>query len=199
MSSQTAGASSFPSRLLSMQRRMVISSIGRLGFAFPSGEPAHVHYQTVTDQIVRANPLDPLAAIIFVAVFVAAALLTLRRPAFGLCALIAAVPFALYRDLLGTTVTIPKVVLVGVVLGLTAHAGRFSSLRLMPIRGILIAAGCLIAATALSILQAGSHGAAVRETLKLVEYAIAFLAAYVCFKLDPDDGLVQLAIAAVVS
>jgi len=88
-----------------MQRRMVISSIRGLGFAFPEREPANVHYQTVTDQIVRANPLDPLAAIIFVAVFVAVTLLTLRRPAFGLCALIAAVPFALYRDLLGTTVT----------------------------------------------------------------------------------------------
>ena len=158
-----------------------------------------MHYQTVTDQIVRANPLDPLAAIIFVAVFVAAALMTARRPAFGLCALIAAVPFALYRDLLGTTVTIPKVVLVGVVLGLTTHAYRLPSLRAVPVRSILIAAGCLIAATALSILQAGSHGAAVRETLKLVEYAIAFLAAYVCFKFDPADDLVRLTIAAVVS
>jgi hypothetical protein len=158
-----------------------------------------VHYQTVTDQIVRANPLDPLAAIIFVAVFVAVTLLTVRRPAFGLCALIAAVPFALYRDLLGTTVTIPKVVLVGVVLGMTAHAGRLPSLRAIPVRGLLIAAGCLIAATALSILQAGSHGAAIRETLKLVEFAVAFVAAYVCFKLDPADDMVRATIAAVVS
>ena len=158
-----------------------------------------MHYQTVTDQIVRVNPLDPLAAIIFVAVFVAVTLLTLRRPAFGLCALIAAVPFALYRDLLGTTVTIPKVVLVGVLLGLTAHADRLPSLRAAPVRYILIAAGCLIAATALSILQAGSHGAAVRETLKLIEYALAFVAAYVCFKLDPAEDLIRLAIAAVVS
>lgn len=158
-----------------------------------------MHYQTVTDQIVRANPLDPLAAIIFVALFVATALVTLRRPAFGLCALIAAVPFALYRDVLGTTVTIPKVVLVGVVLGLTTHADRLPSLRAVPVRAMLIAAGCLIAATALSILQAGSHGAVVRETLKLVEYAAAFLAAYVCFKLDPADDLVRVTIAAVVS
>jgi O-antigen ligase len=178
---------------------MVISSIRGLGFAFPSGEPANVHYQTVADHIVRANPLDPLAAIVFVAVFVGATLLTLRRPAFGLCALIAAVPFALYRDVLGTTVTIPKVVVLGVALGLTAYAGRLPSLRAVPVRTFLIAAGCLIAASALSILQAGSHGAAARETLKLVEYALAFLTAYLCFKLDPADEPVRLAIAAVVS
>lgn len=158
-----------------------------------------MHYQTVTDQIVRANPLDPLAAIIFVAIFVAVALVTSRRPAFGLCALIAAVPFALYRDLLGTTVTIPKVVLVGVVLGLTTHADRLPSLRTAPARYFLIAAGCLIAATALSILQAGSHGAAVRETFKLIEYTLAFVAAYVCFKLDPAERPIRLTIAAVVS
>ena len=158
-----------------------------------------MHYQTVADQIVRTNPLDPLAAIVFVAAFVAATLLTLRRPVFGLCALIAAVPFALYRDVLGTTVTIPKVVVLGVALGLTAYAGRLPSLRALPVRTLLIAAGCLIAAAALSILQAGSPGAAVRETLKLVEYALAFLTAYVCFKLDPADGPVRAAIAIVVS
>ncbi len=158
-----------------------------------------MHYQTVTDQIVRANPLDPLAAIIFVALLVVAALLTARRPAFGLCMLIGSVPFALYRDLLGTTITLSKVVLLGVLLGLTVHWNRLPSLRTTPTRMFPIAIACLLGATALSILQAGSHGAALRETLKVAEYALAFLAAYACFKLDPADELVRLVIAAVVS
>jgi len=158
-----------------------------------------VHSLTVADQIVRANPLDPLGAIVFVAIFVAAALLTARRPAYGVCGLIAAVPFALYRDLLGTTITTPKVVLVGVLIGLTAHADRLPSLRRVPVRTFLIAAACLIAATAISIVQADSRGDAVRETLKVIEYAAAFLAAYVCFTLDRDEHLVRIAIAATVS
>jgi O-antigen ligase len=158
-----------------------------------------VHYQTVADQIVRANPLDPLAAIIFVAAFAAAALLTARRPAFGLCALVASVPFALYRDISGTTITIPKVVLLGVLLGLTVFADRIPSLRAVPFRTLAIGAACLVAATALSSLQADSHGASVRETLKVLEYALAFAAAYVCFTLDPAHEMVSLAIAAVVS
>ncbi len=158
-----------------------------------------MHYQTVTDQIVRANPLDPLAAIIFVALLAVAALLTARRPAFGLCVLIGSVPFALYRDFLGTTITLPKVALLGVLLGLTVHRERLPSLRTTPIRIFLIAIACLLGATALSAVQAGSHGAVLRETLKVAEYGLAFLAAYVCFKLDPADHLLRLAIAAVVS
>jgi hypothetical protein len=158
-----------------------------------------VHHQAVTDQIVRANPLDPIAAIIFVAAFVAAALLTARRPAFGLCTLLVAIPFALYRDLLGTTVTLPKVALLGVVVGLTTFRDRLPSFRAIPVRTFLIAAVCLIGATALSIAQADVHTATVREVLKTAEYALAFLVAYACFKLDPDEELVGLAIAAVVS
>lgn len=155
-------------------------------------------YQTVTDQVARANPLDPLAAIAFVALFIAATLLTVRRPAFGLVALIAGVPFAFYHDIFGTTVTIPKVLLLGILLGLTAHVRRLPSLRETPVRNILIAAACVAAATAFSILHAGSHGAALRELLKTVEYALAFLVAYVCFKLDPAESLLRVAITGVV-
>ncbi len=158
-----------------------------------------MHYQPVADQIVRANPLDPLAAIIFVTLLAVAALLTARRPAFGLCVLIGSVPFALYRDFLGTTITLPKIALLGVLLGLTVHRDHLPSLRTTPIRIFLIAITCLLGATALSVLRIGSHEAALRETLKVAEYGLAFLAAYVCFKLDPADDLLRLAITTVVS
>ncbi len=79
-------------------------------------------YRPVVDQFVTPVALDPLSAALFVAAFVAAALLTSRRAAYGLAALILATPFAFAHDILGTSITLPKVVLLGVLLGLTTYA-----------------------------------------------------------------------------
>jgi len=154
-----------------------------------------VHFQPVVDQIVRAHPLDPLYAIVFAIALAVVALSTARRPALGFCALVATVPFALYCDVFGTTVTLPKVALLGVLLGLTAHRDRIGSLAFRPARGLLYGAAAVFLALAISIVQAGSHAAAVREVLKLVEYILAFLAAYACYRLDPDEGYARAAIA----
>lgn len=154
-----------------------------------------MHFQPVVDQIVRAHPLDPFYAIAFAIVLAAAALLAARRPAWGFCALVASVPFAFYCDIFGTTITLPKVVLLGVLLGLTAHRDRFAALSFAPARPLLIGAAAMLVAVTLSIAQAGSHGAALRETFKLVEYAAAFAAVYVCYRLDPDERLAEAAIA----
>ncbi len=158
-----------------------------------------MHYQPVTDQIVRAHPLDPLSAIAFVLLFAVVALLTAYRPAFGVCSLIAGVPFAFYRDILGTTITLPKVLLLGIILGLTAHGARLREIPFGPVRAIAITAGLVLAATILSIAQAGSHGAAIREVLKVAEYGLAFLTAYCCYRLDPDERLLRSVIAVVVT
>ncbi|MBV8723797.1 MAG: hypothetical protein JO350_00530, partial [Candidatus Eremiobacteraeota bacterium] len=121
-------------------------------------------YRPVIDRFVAPVPLDPLAAVLFVAAFVAAALLTARRPAYGVAALILSIPFDFAHELAGTTITLEKCVLVGVVAGLATHRGIPALLRSAPVR--LIAGGltayCIVCA--LTLLDAAHRGPAVRET-----------------------------------
>jgi O-antigen ligase len=136
-----------------------------------------------------------------VAAFVAAALLTSRRPAYGLAALILATPFAFAHEILGTTITLQKTVLLGVLVGLLAFPGAAKTLRDRPAPLLLGALGLYVVASALTLFDAVHRGAAIRETLKVVEYAGVFIAAYCCYRLDPDDaplvGSVALAAIAV--
>jgi O-antigen ligase len=152
-------------------------------------------YHPVVDRFAMPIPLDPWSAALFVALFVAAALVTARRPAYGLCGLVVAMPFALYREVLGTTVTLPKVVLLGVLLGLTTYAGGAKRLRDRPMPLLVSVLAIYLAITALSVVDAAHPGATARETLKLVEYAALFIAAYLCFRLDGDDRAIAGAIA----
>ncbi len=156
-----------------------------------------MHYHPVVDQVIRANPLDPIAAIVYVAIFAAVALLTARRPAYGLAAFVVLIPFALYRDILGTTITLPKVALLGMIVGLTAHRGIWELLRARPAARLLILAAIVCAATALSALQATYMHPVLRETLKAFEYLMVFAAAYACFRLDRDTTVLQWAVVAI--
>lgn len=156
-----------------------------------------MQYHPVVDQIIRANPLDPLAAIAFAAVFVAVALLAARRPAYALAAFILLVPFALYRDVLGTTITLPKVALVGIIAGLTAFRGIPALLRARPAARLLLLTAIVFGATALSVLQATYAHPALRETFKAFEHLLLFGAAYACFRLDRDETVLRWAIVVV--
>jgi len=152
-------------------------------------------YRPVIDRFVAPVPLDPLAAVLFVAAFVAAALLTARRPAYGVAALILSIPFDFAHELAGTTITLEKCVLVGVVAGLATHRGIPALLRSAPVR--LIAGGltayCIVCA--LTLLDAAHRGPAVRETLKAFEYAVLFAAAFAAYRIDPDDSPIVVATA----
>ncbi|MGA8534505.1 MAG: O-antigen ligase family protein [Candidatus Tumulicola sp.] len=152
-------------------------------------------HQPVVDRFAIPVPLDPWSAAVFVAAFVAAAAITSRRPAYGLCGLIVAMPFALYREFAGTTVTIPKAVLLGVLVGLTTYAGSLGALRRRPMPLLLGALGIYVAITALSALDAAHPAATARETLKFAEYGALLIAGYLCYRLDPDDPAVTGAIA----
>jgi O-antigen ligase len=152
-------------------------------------------YHPVVDRFAIAIPLDPWSAALFVAVFVAAALITSRRPAYGLCGLIAVMPFALYREVAGTTVTLPKAALVGVLIGLATYPAWMRRLRERPMPLLLGAIGIYLAITALSVVDAAHPGATVRETLKFVEYAALLVAAYLCYRFDPDESAIVAAIA----
>jgi O-antigen ligase len=131
---------------------------------------------------------------------VAAAVLTSRRAAYGLAALILATPFAFAHDLIGTSVTLQKVVLLGVLLGLTRYAGAAKALRNSPAPLLLGALALYFAASALSLIDAAHRGPAIRETFKVVEYAAVFVAAFCCYRLDADDAPLvgATAIAAIV-
>lgn len=158
-------------------------------------------YRPVVDRFAFPVPLDPPSAALFVAAFLAGALLTARRPAYGLCALLLATPIAFAHDLLGTTITLPKAVLLGVLLGLSTYAGSANLLRKRPAPLLLVALGLLFVATALSALDAAHRELVVREVLKVVEYAAIFVAAFLCYALDADDaplvGAVSIAAIAV--
>ena len=145
-------------------------------------------YRPVVDQFVTPVALDPLSAVLFVAAFVAAALLTARRAAYGLAALILSTPLAFAHDVLGTSITLPKVVLLGVLLGLTTYAGTAAALRDRPAPLLLGALGLYFVASALTLIDAAHRGPAIRETFKVVEYAAFFIAAFCCYRVDPDDA-----------
>ncbi len=157
-------------------------------------------YRPVVDQFVLPVPLDPPSAALFAAVFIAAALLTARRPAYGLCALLLTAPIAFYHNALGTTITLPKAALLGVLLGLTSYPGCLKRLREHPAPLLLGTLGLYLIATLLTLAGAEHHGAALREALKVVEYAALFIAAYLCYRLDRDDASLvgATAIAAIV-
>jgi O-antigen ligase len=152
-------------------------------------------YRPVVDYVAVPTPLDPFSAVFFVAAFFAAAMLTVRRPAYGLCALLLATPIAFAHDLAATTITLPKCVLLGVLLGLTTYTGVARALRRRPAPLLATALACYIVATALSLLDATHPVAVIRETLKWVEYAGFFVAAFACYALDADDAVLAAAAA----
>lgn len=152
-------------------------------------------YRPVVDHIAVSTPIDPFSAIIFVAAFVAAAMLTARRPAYGLGALLVTTPIDFSHDLLATTVTLPKCVLLGVLLGLTTYPRAIAALRRPPAPLLLGALAFYIFATALTLLVAVHLGPAVRETLKWIEYAALFGTAYCCYALDRGDQVLVRAAA----
>ena len=153
-------------------------------------------YRPVVDHVAVPNPLDPFSAVLFVAAFFAVAMLTARRPAYGLCALLLVTPVAFAHDIAATTITLPKCVLLGVLLGLTTYVGVARVLRRRPAPLLFGALVFYILTTALTSLDAAHPAAVIRETLKWVEYAAVFVAAYCCYALDADDAVLVAAVAA---
>lgn len=132
------------------------------------------------------TPLDPLTFLFFGFVVVVVALLTMRQPSYGVAALVVAQPFALYRDILGTTVTLPKVVLFAVLIGLTERLPSLRERLDRRTRSLFLISFLVIAATAITLLQAQYKHPAIRETFKAVEYLLLFAAAFFNYRLDPN-------------
>jgi O-antigen ligase len=152
-------------------------------------------YHPVVDRFAAPVQLDPLSALLFAAAFVAGALVTARRPAYGLAALFLIAPVELSREIFNTTITLPKSLLFGVLLGLSTYAGSAALLRKRPAARVLSALAVLFAVTMLTLADAVYRGAVIREALKVVEYAATFAAAYLCYSLDREDAPLRTAIA----
>jgi O-antigen ligase len=157
-------------------------------------------YRPVIDRFAAPVPIDPPSAAFFVAAFVVAAALTARRPSYGLCALVLTTPIAFAHEALATTITLPKAILLGILVGLSTYGGSSALLRKRPASLLLVALALLTVVTALTVIDAAHRGPVARETLKVVEYAVVFIAALLCYALDRNDAALvgATAIAAIV-
>ena len=115
----------------------------------------------------------------------------MRRPAYGAALLIAVQPFALYGSLIHTTITLPKVALLGVLLGLATVPGIFHRLNARVIRPLLVAGIFVLVATVITFAHAAHHGPVLRESLKMAEYLLLFVAMITAYRADPDARLIR--------
>jgi hypothetical protein len=148
-----------------------------------------VQYQPVVERFVIYPALDPAALLVFCAVFLACAIATMRRASLGVAALAFVTPFALYNQLWVTSVTLPKVVLAGTLVGMLARPRAFLTLR--DARFILFAFAAVLAAIAASALGATWRGETLSEFFKWTEYGLWFCIAFAAFRSDPHDAIVR--------
>lgn len=167
-----------------------------MGFASAVTKPAVVFFAHFSSGPVVYPPLDTLGLLFYAAFFIAVTLLTMRRAAYGACVLAFAVPFALYQDAFGETITLPKVAVLAVLLGLSAYPRAFGSLAETAPWRILTAALFVLAATLVSFVHAAYAGPVIRESLKAAEYILLFCAMFSAYRLDPDRRMLSTALLA---
>lgn len=134
----------------------------------------------------------------YLAAFAAAYALMHRRASYGLAALILVQPFAFYRDVGPTTITLSKVVLVALVLALLARRADARALAQPAAHPLVASTIALVLATGLSITQAQYVVPAIRETLKTVEYLAIFAVAVIAATRDADERPIRFALATTV-
>lgn len=103
-------------------------------------------------------------------------------------------PFAFEQRIYATTITLPKVILVGVALGVAIDIvrGRFL-IRTASTRWLFVTCAALVAATAISTAQAANVGDATRETFKSIEYTLLiFVAWYLASRADTKKLAISL-------
>lgn len=145
---------------------------------------------------VAYPPLDTLGAMFYVAFFVAVTLLTMRRPSLGACVLVIVVPFALYQEVLGSTITLLKAALLGVLLGLFAHRDAFAPIAARAPWRLLTAGIFVLCAMLVSFVHAAHPQLVIHEALKVLEYLLIFCAVVAAYRLDPDRRALGTALVA---
>jgi O-antigen ligase len=127
----------------------------------------------VVDPIAHPTPLTVLSAAAFGIMAIVAFFVALRRPAWAMGLIGFAIPFAFYRDIMGTTLTFEKVVIVGVAMGLVVRRAPLVPAGASA-RRIMLAALGVLGATILSGIGATHLWPVARESLKFVEYIVMF-------------------------
>ncbi len=146
-----------------------------------------LHPWTVTLRHETHVPVDLPSALVYVICAVGVALLTRRRPALGVAALLVLAPFDLARYAGPTTITTLKAGLIGLFIALAFSRPDLAAFRTFPVRAMLTAFGATLLAIALSATHAHYLGPVVREAFKGGEYLLLFVGAVAAFATDPDD------------
>jgi O-antigen ligase len=147
----------------------------------------HLRPWTVTLRTDIHVPIDVPTAIVYAAAALAVAALTVRRPAYGVAALIVLAPLGPARYFGHTSITLLKAGLLGLLVVLAVRRPDFAVFDTRPVRAILAAFLALEVAIGVSAFHALYVGPVVREALKTAEYAALFLGAVVAYASDPDD------------
>lgn len=149
--------------------------------------------------MIERHPLDAVSATAFLLVAVAAAVASYKRPAWGIALLILTGPFAFSHDAWRTTITLPKVVLLGVILALALRRVSIRPLWSREVGPLVVAVLVLIGANALSAIPAAYIDPVLRETAKALEYAIVFACCVLATVADPDPVPFRWALIVAVS
>jgi O-antigen ligase len=153
-----------------------------------------LHPWTITLRHDVPVPIDAPTALLYIATAAVVAALTVRRPAYGVAALIVLAPIGLPRYIGPTTLTLLKAGLVGLLVTLVFRRPDISALGTSVVRAILATFAGVEVAIALSATHANYHAPVVREASKTLEYAALFLGAVVAYASDPDDRPFWLAL-----
>ncbi len=141
-------------------------------------------------------PLGAVSLAIYLTLFVFAIVVTRMRPALGLALLIACDPYDYAHYVRFTTITLAKVALLGVAVGLVLRHASLRPLRARSTLPLLAGAIAIAVATALTVIPGVYVDAIARETLKAIEYLALFCVAIVARGADDDDRPIWYALFA---
>jgi O-antigen ligase len=171
----------------------------RPGFVPSESNPVDVvPPHPAVDVALGRQTMDPLALVAYLVLFAGTAAFARRRPSFAVAVLIATTPFALYRDVFATTITLGKIALLAALGGLAFRVAseKLDTSGLRAVLPLAVALGTLFVATAISIVQAAHPDAAVRETFKALQYLALTAVVFAAWRIDPDERPIRYALLA---
>jgi O-antigen ligase len=153
-----------------------------------------LHPWTITLHRDVAVPIDVWTALLYILAAAVVSALTVRRPAYGVAALVVLAPLEPVRYIGPTTMTLLKAGLLGLLVTVAIRRPDFSALHTGVVRAVIASLIGVEAAIALSATHAEFYGPVIREAAKTLEYAALFLGAVIAYARDPDDRPFWLAL-----
>lgn len=153
-----------------------------------------MHLHPVIDQVIRSHPVDPLLALAYLAGLLGSAIAGFRRPLYGVAALVVVQPFSLYSDVFHTTITLSKVVMVGLALGMMCRPESFAFLRERTAKPFILAGLTVAIATGITLVIASHRAPVLRETAKALEYVALFVIVYCAYRAQQDARFIRFII-----